>query len=142
MSNKVKPPKWFWILTAFFLLWNLLGFAAFLAEAFSPDMVIVGYSDEQLKMYNSRPNWYMFNFAVATITGITACILLLFRVKMADALASISLIAVVMSAFYNTYSGAINLINLTDKFLFYVVLILSLILCVFTIYAARKRWIT
>jgi hypothetical protein len=141
MSTKVKAPTWFWIVSIILLLWNLMGLAAFAIELASPELVTADFSEEQMRLYDSRPSWYMFNFAVAVFAGTLACVLLLARRKFAVTLAILSLISVLVSTAYTATSGALDAVGVPDQVLFYMVLILDVVLVIFAMRAARKRWI-
>jgi len=141
MTLKTKPAVWFWIVAVILLLWNLMGLAAFLVEGFAPEMLTESFNDEQLAMYNDRPTWYMYNFAVAVFAGTLSCVLLLARKKFAVTLAILSLLAVLISTGYTVYSGALDLVGMSDKILFYLVLVFDVVLVLFAMSAAKKRWI-
>lgn len=141
MNLKTKPSIWFWIITVLLLLWNLMGLAAFLTEALAPELITTTYNEDQLQMYNDRPAWYMYNFAIAVLAGTFASILLLVRKKFAVPLSIISLVAVLISTGYTVYSGALDLVAASDKVLFYLVLALDVVLVIVAMYAAKKRWI-
>jgi hypothetical protein len=142
MFNKVKPPVWFWIAAVVLLLWNLIGLAAFAFESTMPETLTVDFNEAQLELYNNRPDWYMFNFAIAVLAGTLSCILLLARKKFALTLAILSLVSVLISSVYTVYSGALGLVEISDKTLFYLVIILDVLLVLLAISASKKRWIT
>jgi len=138
---KVKPPAWFWIIASILLVWNLLGLLAFAMEAGAPELVTMGFNEEQRILYDNRPSWYMFNFAIAVIAGTLSCVLLVARRKFAVTLAVLSLVSVLISSVYTVYSGALDLVGMSDKALFYLVVVLDVILVLFAIIATKKRWI-
>ncbi|KQC32445.1 hypothetical protein AAU57_03190 [Nonlabens sp. YIK11] len=141
MKFKKKPAVWFWIVAVLLLLWNIMGLLAFLTEAVAPQLMTETFNQEQLDMYNNRPSWYMYNFAIAVFAGTFSCIMLLARKKFAVTLAIFSFLAVLISTGYTVYSGALDLVGMSDKVLFYLVLVFDLILVLFAMFAARKRWI-
>ncbi|SCY31915.1 hypothetical protein SAMN05192588_2230 [Nonlabens sp. Hel1_33_55] len=141
MTLKNKPAVWFWILAVILLLWNIMGLIAFLTEAIAPELFTESFNQEQMDLYNNRPVWYMYNFAIAVFAGTFSCIMLLARKKFAVTLAIFSFLAVLISTGYTVYSGALDLVGISDKVLFYLVLVLDLILVLFAMYAAKKRWI-
>jgi hypothetical protein len=142
MLNKVKPPVWFWIVAVLLLLWNLMGLAAFILELTMPETLTADFHEAQIELYNNRPGWYMFNFAIAVVAGTLSCALLLARRKFAVTLAVLSLVSVLISSAYTVYSGALDLVEVSDKTLFYLVIILDVVLVFFAITASRKRWIS
>ncbi|BAO54933.1 hypothetical protein [Nonlabens marinus] len=141
-STKIKPPVWFWIVAVILLLWNLIGLIAFGTEVAMPEALTAGFNEQQMEMYNNRPSWYMFNFAIAVISGTLSCILLLARKKFAVTLAVVSLISILISSAQTVYSGALELVGTVDQTLFYLVMLLDVVLVLFAIHASRKRWIS
>ena len=141
MTLRKKPSLWFWIIAVLLLLWNLLGLSAFAIEIFSPDLVTASLNDQQLEIYNDRPGWYMYNYSMAVLAGTFASILLLAGKKLAVPLAVLSLVAVLVSSVYNLYAGAIDFVEMSDKILFYLILVLNVVLVVVAMYAVKKRWI-
>lgn len=118
-----------------------MGFAAFLMEAVAPELLIETFNEDQLAMYNDRPSWYMYNFAIAVFAGTLSCIFLFLRKKFAITLAVISLLAVIISSIYTVYSGALDFVTTSDKILFYMVLILDVVLVFFARYATKRNWL-
>ncbi|PRP67838.1 hypothetical protein [Nonlabens agnitus] len=141
MKFKKKPAVWFWIVAVLLLLWNIMGLLAFLTEAVAPQLMTETFNQEQLEMYNNRPSWYMYNFAIAVFAGTFSCIMLLARKKFAVTLAIFSFLAVLISTGYTVYSGALDLVGMSDKVLFYLVFVFGFILVLFAMFATRKRWI-
>ena len=141
-STKIKPPVWFWVVTVILLLWNLMGLLAFIVEASMPEAVTAELNDTQLEIYNNRPSWYMFNFAIAVISATLSCILLLARKKFAVTLAVVSLISILISSAQTVSSGALDVVETVDQTLFYLVMLLDVVLVLFAIHTSRKRWVS
>lgn len=95
-----KVPIWFWILSVFALLWNLMGLSVFLMERFALDTLVAGLSDEQKALYTNIPTWVTVGFGVGVICGTLGCIGLLMRKKWAFPLFILSLIGVIAQQFY------------------------------------------
>ena len=141
MTLKMPPAIWFWIVAVFLLLWNLAGLAEFCMEAFAPEILIETMDAPQIELFNSRPEWYLYNFAVAVIAGTLSCILIIAHKKLAVPLAVLSLLAVLISSGYNVYAGALDRAGTVDLVLFIMVIALDILLVVFAMYAAKRRWI-
>ena len=137
----MPPAIWFWIVTVLLLLWNLAGLAEFLTEVFAPDLIVETLDDEQREIFNNRPNWYIYNFAVAVFAGTLSCIMLLARKKLAVSLAVLSLIAVLISSGYNVYAGAMENATTANLVLFVLVIAIDILLVAFSVYASKRRWI-
>lgn len=142
MSYSTQPKMWYWIVAIFFLLWNFMGLGAFLAELSDPSTVTASFTTEQLAMYNDRPWWYMPNFGMAVVCGTFACVLLLFKRKLALAFAVISLIAVSISTLYEVFmAGTWETMDAFAKAFTALIVIMDVLLVFFTRMAYRRAWI-
>jgi hypothetical protein len=141
MTIYQKPNAFYYIISVFFLLWNLIGVAFFFVELLAPDMVTQAMSEEQVTLYNSRPVWYMTNYGVAVFGGIAACIALLIKNKFAVIVAFISFFALVISTAYNFYAGSWNMVGTGDRVMFLLVPFLGLLLYLYTRFARAKGWL-
>ena len=93
------PPKWFKIVAAIALLWNLLGCFAFASDLkLSPDDV-AKLSAAQQTLYAARAGWAVAATAVAVLGGALGCIGLLMRRKWALPVLVLSLIGIVVQDF-------------------------------------------
>ena len=98
-----KLPVWFWIVSGFFVLWQLIGcYFCYVYAVVGPD------DPYQRQLGEGMPAWYWWVFAVAVITGTLAALALLARMKLAKPLALVSLIAVILQ--YGYVLGTTDLI--------------------------------
>ncbi len=141
MTTSQKPNTLYYIISVFFLLWNLIGVAFFFVELLAPDMVTQAMSEEQAQLYNSRPVWYMANYGVAVFGGIAACMALLVKNKFAVIAAFISFLALVISTTYNFYAGSWNMVGAGDRVMFLLVPFFGLLLYLYTRFARSKNWL-
>jgi hypothetical protein len=95
-----KPSKWFWIVSVLALLWNLLGVAAYLGEAYMKEEMMAAYTETQKNIMNGLPSWIMGAFAIAVFAGAIGCIALLMQKKWAGLVLWISLLAVLARTGY------------------------------------------
>lgn len=95
-----KPKTLFWVIAVVALLWNLAGISAFLMDTFAKDMMLEGYTQEQIDVASNAPLWTSVAYGIATITGLLGALMLLARKKWAVSLFLISLIA---SIFHSGY---------------------------------------
>ncbi|MGB3590491.1 MAG: hypothetical protein WBA16_02290 [Nonlabens sp.] len=128
----------FIIISVIFLLWNLMGLGAFIAEMAFPELMEEQMNATQLDTYRARPWWYVIFYAMATVAGFLGAILLLARKKLAVTMIFISLLGVIGTTGYNLYNGSWELIESGDKIMFLSVSILSVLYLVFARYAAQK----
>lgn len=96
-----KPTKVFWAVGAVALLWNLMGVAEYLIQAYMTDEAMAAMSDAERALYESVPAWVTAAFATAVFGGTIACILLLLRRKSATIVYIISLIGILAQMVYN-----------------------------------------
>ncbi len=103
-NSSIKPPVWFWIISVFALIWNILGVGAYLAQAYMTDEALVALPEADQAMYANLPAWYTASFALAVFCGALGCIALLVRKKWAYMLLLISLIAAIIQMSYVIFS--------------------------------------
>lgn len=87
-------PKWFKIVAAVALLWNLLGCAAYLADVTLTPEDLAKMSPEQQELYASRPTWAVAATATAVWCGAVGCLGLLLRKRWSNAFLVLSLLGV------------------------------------------------
>ena len=93
-TQAVFAPIWFWIVGGIVLLWNLLGFMAFVAQMMMTEEALSTLPEAQQEIYRNIPLWVTFCFAIAVICGVLGSILLLLRVRLAVPVLILSLIGV------------------------------------------------
>jgi hypothetical protein len=105
MSDKlsVKPPLWFWIVSAIALVWNIMGVMAYLGGAFITDEMKAELPPEQLSLMENTPAWVTAAFAIAVWAGLLGCIALLLRKKWARPVLVISLLGIIAQMSYSFF---------------------------------------
>lgn len=82
MPNLIKPSKWFWIIGAFYLLWNLIGCGMYLAEHMMGQAAYVeSFGADMWALKDITPAWATAGYAVGVWGGLIGIILLLMRKK-------------------------------------------------------------
>ena len=66
-NEKTKIPTWFWVVTAFFLLWNILGVFSFVAHVFITEDSLAALPTNERELYNEYPLWTTVVFAIAVL---------------------------------------------------------------------------
>jgi hypothetical protein len=100
----MTSPRYFIIVAILFLLWNLMGDAAYLLQV-TEDLSALAKTDAyQARLFGLMPTWAWVAYAIAVWVGTLATILLLFRRALAVSLYLVSLIAVV-AQFSHTFFG-------------------------------------
>ena len=142
-KTTVKPPTWFWIVSVLALLWNLIGVAQYLAQAYMGIEELESMTQEQRLAFESQPAWVTGAFAIAVWGGALGCIFLLLKKKWAVPIFVISLIGIVAQVSYNLFmSNNIELYG-TQAILFpIIILAIGIALVFFSRKAAAKQWLT
>jgi len=94
MNPSVKPPLWFWAVSAAMLLWNGLGAMAYVADATMTADALNALPEAERALRVSRPAWATAAFAVAVFGGVVGCLLLLVRSRWAFPVLVLSLLGV------------------------------------------------
>lgn len=142
MKHSATPQKWYWVTAILLLVWNLIGVFQFYLEITNPDLLTADFTADQLAIFNNRPWWYMPNFGIAVIAGTLSCVLLLFKRRLAVALALISLIAVAISTFYEViFSGMWPTLDGAGKGFMFFILFMDILLLLVARAAAARNWI-
>ena len=96
MRTSVKPPLWFWAVSAAMLLWNGLGAMAYVVDATITVDALNALPEAERALRASRPAWATAAFAVAVFGGVIGCLLLLVRSRWASPVLVLSLLGVVV----------------------------------------------
>lgn len=99
----VKPPMWFWIVSAVALIWNIMGVMAYLGSAFITEEMKAEMPSDQLALMENTPAWVTAAFAIAVWGGFLGCIALLLRKKWARPVLLISLIGIIVQMSYSFF---------------------------------------
>lgn len=93
---RTRAPIWFWIVAAALLLWGIMGVVGFHLDlaATAADRAKMDAYDR--RFYDIRPGWFPVCYGIAVWAGLIGGALLLARRRLARALYSLSLIAVVV----------------------------------------------
>ncbi len=136
MSERIKPPALFWVISILALLWNLMGVMAYLGMTMMPvEALVESYGQEYADVMATRPAWATGAFAIAVFGGLLGCIGLLLRKSWSKILFIISLLGVVVQNIWGFMSGSFNLVGTSDKIL----TVLIIIVAVFLIWFAQKK---
>jgi hypothetical protein len=100
MSFAQKPPMWFWIVSALFVLWGLAGaFSIYLFVTVGPTMN--PHPEAWDRAYAAAiPSWYLWVYVVAVGGGLLGGVALLMRSRLARPLFILSIIGVVIQFGY------------------------------------------
>ena len=74
-----QVPKSYWIVSSLALVWNLVGFAAYVMQVTMTKEALMELPDAERALYENVPVWATSAFAIAVTAGTIGCILLLLR---------------------------------------------------------------
>lgn len=133
-----KPKVWFWIVSAFALLWNAMGVNAYLQQAYNTKAHQAMYNAEQLEIIAQQPAWYAAAFAIAVCCGALGCISLLFRKKWAYGLFLLSAFGAIIQHIYIFTTVEMNMVAMIMPIL---IIVVCLLLIFFAKNAIAKGWL-
>jgi len=137
-----KPTSAFWIISVVALLWNIMGVAAYLGQAYMTDEVLKLLPEGEQAFYNNVPAWVTAAFAIAVFAGAFGCVGLLMRKKWATILFVISIIAVIAQSTYNLFIQKFMEVPLQHMIWSIVVIVIAIFLVWFSSNATKKGWIS
>ncbi|MGA8204176.1 MAG: hypothetical protein WB812_06615 [Woeseiaceae bacterium] len=138
-----RPPMSFWFVSGVALIWNLLGFYAYLDQVTaSPEKLANAFSPEQIAILQSMPKWATSAFAIAVTTGVLGSLCLLFRKAWAVPLFVISLIAVLIED-VNSFvlNDMLAVFGRIPAIIQAAVLVIGIALILYSRYAKGRRWL-
>ncbi len=102
MTNEsVKPPVWFWIVSAVAVVWNGMGIKAYLDQAYMTPDKLASLPEAEQAMYSIEyPAWVTAAFAIAVFGGTIGSVLLLIKKKLAYTVLVVSLIGILAQMTY------------------------------------------
>ncbi len=111
-NTSIKPPMWFWIVSAIALIWNLMGVGQFIMSSMmSHADLVAAYGQEQADMMKNQPAWYPVIFGLAVFGGALGCLGLLLRKNWALWLLLLSLLCVIIQNIYFATSGVFEYVH-------------------------------
>jgi hypothetical protein len=99
-GSEKNTPKWFMIVVAVLLVWNLLGVMAYIMQVTMSPEVLAALPDAQRQIYASTPAWATAAFAIAVNFGALGCVLLLLKRNLAGLFLQFSLAGVLVQMYH------------------------------------------
>ena len=136
-----KAPKWFMIVAAVLLVWNLLGVMAYIMQVMMSPETLAALSEEQRQLYESTPAWATAAFAVAVNFGALGCVLLLLRKNLAGLFLQLSLAGVLVQMFHSFFmSKSFEVFGPGGLVMPVMVIVIAIYLVVLAAKAKTDRW--
>ena len=141
--EKTKIPLWFWVVSIFFLLWNIMGVFSFLAHTFISNEALAALPSNERELYGEYPLWTTIVFAIAVIAGMIGAIGLVLKKKWSKMAFVISLLAIIPQMIHNVFFtksievyGTVEAVTMPA-----LVVIFGLFLLWFSTSAIKKHWL-
>jgi len=139
----MKIPKWFWVVTIFFLLWNILGVFSFFAHTFISEEALSALPDKERALYGDYPFWTTLVFAIAVSFGMFGSLGLLLKKKWSILVFIISFCAIIPQMIHNLFfTKSIDVYGPVQAATMPIlVVVFGLFLIWFSNYSIKKDWI-
>lgn len=141
-TTNVTPPRWFWVISAIALLWNILGVVAYLSDAYMSIETLNQMPQAERLLHESQPAWVTGAYAIAVWGGTLGCLLLLLRSKWARPLLYLSLLGIVAQLSHAIFfSNSFEVYGPGGIVMPVLVLIIGIGLAFFSTKALAKAWL-
>ena len=138
---KSKAPKWFMIVAAVLLVWNLLGVMAYIMQVMMTAETLAALPQEQRELYENTPAWATAAFAVAVNFGALGCVLLLLKRSLAGLFLQLSLAGVLVQMFHSFFmSKSFEVFGPGGLVMPVMVLVIAIYLVLLAAKAKTNRW--
>ena len=137
MSNANKPNIAFWIIGIIALLWNLMGVANYLGQAFKVDAIMSGMTEDQIGLIENLPAWMTALFAIAVFSGLIGSVIFLMRRKFAVLLFALSFLTATIQQLYWLFGT--NMIEVFAESQPYLMPIIVIVFCAFLVWYSKEQ---
>ena len=140
-ETKSSVPRWYWVIAAVALLWNLMGCAIFAIEIFAQESAMESMTQAQKEWVRSIPSWIYFVYGVAVTTGVAGSIGLFLRKSWAIPMFAICLAAVIVQMVYTMLiAGGLRVMGPSGLVMPSIVIAVAAALLWFSSFARRRGW--
>ena len=134
-------PKWFMIVAALLLVWNLMGVAAYVMQVTMSPEVLAALPQAQREIYANTPERATAAFAIAVNGGALGCLLLLLKRNLAGLVLQLSLAGVLVQMFYAFFmSHSFEVFGPGAAVMPVMVLIIAIYLVTLALKARKNGW--
>lgn len=135
MENPAKSgtPWWFWIISLFIVIFELMGISNYLMMTFATteSLAAQDYTPEQITFMQDVPAFYTAIFALAVWGGLLGAILLLLRKKLAAPILAFSFVMVLVSFVMDFMGGTFDVLGVEYLYIMLAVSVVSLLSVIF-----------
>lgn len=138
-----KPSTNFWIISAFALIWNLIGLVFYYQEVTATPDKLALLTEAQQAFMASKPAWATSAFAIAVTTGVLASLLLLLRKGMAVIMFAVSLAGIVVQNVHAFgVANGFEVWGTIGLFLPGAIVVIAIALLLYSRSAKQKGWLS
>lgn len=137
------PTRGFWIISAFALVWNLIGIVTYLMSVTMSQEALAAMPEAERALYVDMPTWVISAYAIAVFGGTIASFALLLRKAWSVSVFIVSLIAILFQmghAFLGT--AFIEVQGAAAAILPLLIIVIAVYLIGFSTSAKKKGWIS
>lgn len=98
-QSMAKPPRSYWVVSGLALVWMLIGVLAWIADLMM-NAALADWTEAQRQLYEMRPQWLFWVYAIAVFSGLFGAIALLLRKAWSIPLFVLSLVAIIVQFGY------------------------------------------
>lgn len=128
--DNTKTPWWFWAVSGFMLLWNLMGVGAYITDAtMSYEDMVKNYGQVLADAAAGQPAFVTGAYALAVFGGAIGCLLLLLRKKIAIWPLLLSLVCVLVQQGYSRFATDImSEVDSANKIMYAMIVVIAIFL--------------
>ena len=142
-SLNTKPPVWFWIVSVLALIWNLMGVAAYLGQAYMSNEDFQAMPEAHQQLLEAQPAWHTAAFAIAVFAGALGCLFLLLRKKWAHHILILSLLGILVQQTYMFFlSDTFEVMGTNAMYMPLLIVIVGFLLVFLARAATEKGWLS
>ena len=141
-STGIKPPTWYWVVSAIALVWMLIGLMSWVMDLMMDEAALAQMSEAQQQIYRARPSWIFALYAIAIFSGLIGAVGLLMRRQWSVMLFAVSLVtAIVQFGYILGIMDTIKLLGFATAATFpIVILVIGVALLWLASHAKKSGW--
>lgn len=141
-ETKSAVPRWYWVIAALAIVWNLLGCTFFAMELFAQEALMESMTEAQKEWARSIPGWIYVVYGLAVSTGVAGSIGLFMRKGWTVAMYAICLVAVIVQMGYTmVIAGGLQAMGPSGAVMPSLVVGFAAALLWFSRFAGSRNWL-
>ena len=138
-----SAPKWFGIVAAVALVWNLIGVMAYVQQVTMSQDALAALPEAQRVLMETAPAWSTGAFAVSVFAGALGCLALLLKKAWAGSVLMVSLLSVIVQMIYAFFiSNSYEVFGPGGMIMPVLVMAIAIYLVLLSRQATAKSWIS